>query len=101
MTKKQAIETVKTDFDLIAPYILDDLKPFEWEHLDFVKGVEPFGNHFRIVGDEDLTIYKIQDITMESEYKYTLLIQVGWKSNRPQKALIKLKANLYWLIEFS
>ena len=100
MNKDKVIQEIKTDYDLIAPYILNDLQPYEWQPLKFVKQIEPFGNHFRIVGDEDLTIYKIQDITMEYEYKYTVLIQVGWKSNRPQKALIKLKSNYFLLIEF-
>ena len=101
MNKNKVIKELNTDFDLIAPYILNDLQPYEWQPLKYIEQIEPFGNHFRIVNDDELTIYELQDRTMEGEYKYTVLIQAGWNSNRPQKALIKLKANKYLLIEFS
>ena len=101
MNKDKVIQELYTDYDLIANYILNDLQPYEWKPLKYVKQIEPFGINFIIPGDEDLTLFEIQDRTMEDEYKYTLLIEVGWKSNRPQKALIKLKSNYFLLIEFN
>jgi len=100
MNKDKVIQEIKRDYDLTAPYILNDLLPYEWKPIKFIDKIEPFGVNFIIPGDEELTLFEIQDITMEYEYKYTVLIQVGWKSNRPQKALIKLKSNYFLLIEF-
>lgn len=100
MNKEKIINYLKTEFDLIAPYILNDLQPFEWRPIKFVNQIEPIGNHFRIVNDDTLDIYEVQDITMENEYLYTVLIRVGWNSKKMQKALIKLKSDQFLLIEF-
>lgn len=101
MNKDKVIKELYTDYDLIAPYILNDLQPYEWKPIRYVESIEPFGNHFRIVNEKECIIFELQDRTMEENYKYSLLVQVGWKSNVPQKALIKLDENKYLLIEFS
>lgn len=100
MNKDKIINYLKTEYDLITPYILNDLSPFEWQPIKFVSDIEPIGNHFRIINDENLDIYEVNDRWMETEYLYTYLMQVGWNSSRKQKALIKLKDNHFLLIEF-
>jgi hypothetical protein len=99
-TTEEAIQFLKDEYDLISDYILNDLQPYDFNHLGYVKQIEPFGNHYKIAGSDDLTLFEAQDIEHEQEYKYSVLVGVEWNSNSKNKALIKLKSNLFWLIEF-
>jgi hypothetical protein len=101
MNKEKVIQDLKDNFDLITPYILNDLQSYDWQPLEYINQVEYFGNHLRIVNDDELTIYDLQDIEHESEYKYSILVSVHCQSNKKHKALIKLQSNLFLKIEFS
>jgi hypothetical protein len=102
MTNEKDIEKLKKDYPKAASYILDDLGPFDWKSLGFVKGklVHIKDDSYYVDEDKPLVVFTLIDSKIESNYPYKIFIGNLHQYIRISQALFELEKDVYWRISY-